>query len=60
MPMPSRDTVRMARCPRVFQTGSPLALRPPSAKGTDIPTMNRKAGKTKSTNVIPSRRDDGR
>src|SRR5882724_5617409 len=53
MPMNSSDRVRTATCPRVFKNGSPFAIRPPSAKGTDIPAMNRKAGKTKSTNVIP-------
>src|ERR1017187_2447867 len=52
MPMNSSDMVRRATCPRVFQAGSPFAMRPPSAKGTDIPTTNKNAGKTKSTNVI--------
>ena len=47
------DMARGATCPRVFQAGWPFAKRPPSAMGTDIPTMNRNAGKTKSTNVIP-------
>jgi hypothetical protein len=33
---------------------SPLFNRALNAKGTDIPTMKRKAGKTKSTKVIAS------
>src|SRR5437879_12671360 len=53
MPMNSSDRVRMATCPRVLKNGSPFAIRAPIAKGIDIPTMNRNAGKTKSTNVIP-------
>src|SRR6266478_5909281 len=44
MPINSSDVVRTATCPRVFKNGSPFAIRLPSAKGTDIPTMNRNAG----------------
>src|ERR1017187_2024442 len=53
MPMSSNDMVRRVTCPRVFPTDWPFAVRPPIANGMDIPTMNRNAGKTKSTNVIP-------
>src|SRR5580658_3384886 len=48
MPKKSKARVRVATCRSTFQTGSPLDNREPRAKGIDIPTMKRKAGKTRS------------
>src|SRR5689334_13326943 len=53
MPMARRETVRSRTWPTVLKIGSRRARRAPSAKGMDIPTMKRKAGKTRSTKVMP-------
>src|SRR5207244_2199549 len=52
-PMNNSDRVRTMTWRRVFQRASPLFSREPSANGMDMPTMKRKAGKTRSTNVMP-------
>src|ERR1039457_453734 len=53
IPMNRRDNVRPATWRMIFQRGSPLLRREPRPKGMDMPTMKRKAGKTRSTKVMP-------
>jgi hypothetical protein len=53
MPMASNARARVATWRMVFQTDPPLFKRPPSAKGMDMPTMNRNPGNTRSTKVMP-------
>src|SRR6266550_1859913 len=53
MPMAVSDSVRITTWMRISQGDCPLLNLPPSARGMDIPTMKRKAGKTRSTKVIP-------
>ncbi len=53
MPSARSEMVRMRMCKSVFQTRSPLFIREPSAKGIDMPTMNRNPGNTRSTKVMP-------
>src|SRR5664279_1039352 len=53
IPMNRRDNVLTATWRIIFQRGSPLLRREPRPKGMDMPTMKRKAGKTRSTKVMP-------
>ena len=53
MPIANSARVRAKMWRIIFQRASPLAKRAPSPKGMDMPTMNRKAGNTRSTNVMP-------
>src|SRR5438046_2331529 len=53
IPTTSSETVLSSTCGISFHILSPRAILAPSAIGIDIPTMNKNAGKTRSTNVIP-------
>ena len=53
MPSASKASVLVTTCKTILQRASPRFKREPRANGIDMPTRNRNAGKTKSTNVIP-------
>src|SRR5688500_3640352 len=53
-PRISSVALRTSACSVSFHVASPFAMRLRRARGIDMPTMNKKAGNTTSTKVIPS------